>query len=311
MKRLLIRMLVIVGVVCVIPEIVNAQKTKKGIFDLSGYTLTDAGPLQRVEKESFQGMAIYKDYLVSLNNTGWATLYQLQKDGTYTKQHTFKLGSWSKNNHANVANFGVEFYEKGDAMPLLYVSQTKTDKEQNLTDACFVERIHPNGRAELVQTIVLDKHDEYYGNAVQWAIDKKRKLLVGFGNTKHNRDPKNHFRIMTFKLPKLKQGQKVILTEKDILENYLIQDYDTTFPHIQIGQGGVVAGHCLVMPTGLGSGGFDSVIYSWDLKKHRIVNAINMQQEVPFEFEDCDFFQDKLYIQCNKGKGGQMLIMNW
>ena len=183
---------------------VCAQKTKGGVFDLANYTLHDGGVLKKGVNESFQGLAIYKEYMVGLYNAGYASLYKIHPDGTFVRLSTFPLGSNSKYNHANVANFGVEKYAKGDVLPLLYVSQTKTDKEKNITDACFVERILPEGRAELVQTILLDNHNDYYGWAVQWAVDKKRKRLIGFGNTIDNNNPKNNFRIMVFKLPTLK-----------------------------------------------------------------------------------------------------------
>ena len=287
------------------------RKRPKAGFDLANYTLHDGGGLKKGVNESFQGLAIYKEYMVGLYNAGYASLYKIHPDGTFVRLSTFPLGSNSKYNHANVANFGVEKYAKGDVLPLLYVSQTKTDKEKNITDACFVERILPEGRAELVQTILLDNHNDYYGWAVQWAVDKKRKRLIGFGNTIDNNNPKNNFRIMVFKLPTLKQGKTVVLKKEDIIENYLIQDYDKSYPHVQIGQGGVVAGNCLVMPTGVGSSQYPSVIYSWDLKNKKMVSVLNMQSEVPFEFEDCDFFQNKMYIQCNEGAQGRMKIMEW
>ena len=290
----------------------SAQKLKNGVMDLSGYTLTDAGVLKRgAVNEGFQGFAIHKDYMVSLRNGGYASLARLRPDGSWTEFVNFPLGSQSKYNHANVANFGVERVDKADPMPVLYVSQTRTDKDKNITDACFVERILPEGKAELVQTILLDNHNDYYGWAVQWAIDKKHRRLIGFGNTINNTDPANRFRIMVFKLPKLKQGSTVILKNSDIIENYLIQDYDPAFPAVQIGQGGVIAGDCLIMPTGVGTKQYPSVIYSWNLKKHTMVNAINMQAEVPFEFEDCDFYNNRLYVQCNNAANGQMQILSW
>lgn len=290
---------------------ISAQKLKSGIFNLANYTLHDGGAIKKSVNESFQGLAIYKEYMIGLYNGGTASVYKLHPDGTFTRLNTFDLGSKSKFNHSNVANFGVERYQKGDILPLLYVSQTKTDKEKNLTDACFVERILPEGKAELVQTITLDNHDKYYGWAVQWAVDKKKKRLIGFGNTIDNTNPKNRFRIMVFKLPKLKDGANIVLQEKDIIENYLIQDYDASFPNVQIGQGGVVVGNSLIMPTGVGNEQFPSMIYSWNLKNHQMTNAINMQREVPYEFEDCDFFQNNLYIQCNNGNEGRMRIMSW
>ena len=289
----------------------TAQKLKSGIFNLGNYTLRDGGEIKRSVNESFQGLAIYKEYMVGLYNGGTASVYKLHPDGTFTRLNTFELGSKSRFNHSNVANFGVERYQKGDILPLLYVSQTKTDKEKNITDACFVERILPEGKAELVQTITLGNHDKYYGWAVQWAVDKKKKRLIGFGNTIDNTNPNNRFRIMVFRLPKLRDGANVVLQEKDIIENYLIQDHDPSFPNVQIGQGGVVVGISLIMPTGVGSDKFPSMIYSWNLKTHKMTNAIKMQSEVPYEFEDCDFFQNNLYIQCNNGNAGRMKIMSW
>ena len=289
----------------------HAQKTQGGRFSLAGYTLTDGGTVKHAVNESFQGFAIYRDYMVGLYNGGTASVYKLHPDGTFVRLNTFPLGSKSKYNHSNVANFGVERYEKGDILPLLYVSQTKTDPEKGITDACFVERILPEGKAELVQTITLGDHDRYYGWAVQWAIDKKRRRLIGFGNTITNQDPKNNFRVMVFRLPKLKDGKNIVLQKKDIVENYLIQDYDASFPHVQIGQGGVVAGDCLVMPTGYGAKDFPSVMYSWNLKTRKMESVVNLQDGIPFELEDCDFFKNRLYIQCNTNEGGRIKIMSW
>lgn len=289
----------------------TAKKKKSAPFDLSGYTLIDGGTVDRAFGEGFQGFAIYENYMVSLCNGGHASLYRLDADGAYQLLNNFDLGSVSKFNHANVADFGVERYAKGDAMPVLYVSQCKNDKERRLRDACFVERISADGKSELVQTIVLDNHNKYYGGAVQWLIDKKRKRLVGFGNTINNTDPQNRFRIMICRLPKIKEGEKVVLTEADIYDTYLIQDYDPTYPHVQIGQGGTIVGDCIIMPTGFGTELRPSVIYSWNIYARKMVSAINMQEEVPFEFEDCDFYRGGLYIQCNHGKRGHFKIMQW
>jgi len=291
------------------PEYGDAKQNTGGGGDLSALRLTDLGTLTRAEGESFQGLAISGNTLVSLSNKGIATLYSIMQDGTAKRGITFHLASYGGHNHANVASFGRERYSKGDALPLLYISQCKQSKGEGTTDVCYVERITPEGQATAVQTIILDNHDKYYGNAVQWVVDKRRKMLVGFGNTINNYDKANKFRIMTFRLPKINQGRTVVLGEKDIVENYLIQDYDATFPSVQIGQGATIVGHCLVMPTGVGTEQYPSVIYSWDLKRHRMVSVRNMQDKVPYEFEDCDLYDGRLYIQCNKGASGKLLLL--
>lgn len=286
-----------------------AQKTKKGVMDLSGYELKDGGLVERPVDKSFQGLAIHKNYMVGLNDTGYASLYKLADDGSFTRVSDFALGSRSDYNHANVADFGVEYYAKGDAMPVLYVSQCKTDKETNVKDACYVERISPDGKSETVQTILFDAVRKYYRGSLQYVIDKKRKLMVGYGNTLGNMVPGNNYRIMIFKLPKIKDGKTVVLKEEDIVETYTIEQYDKTFPSNKIGQGATIAGNCILFPTGLGSEKYPSVIFSWDLKNHKLINAIDMTKEVPFELEDCDFYKNRLYLQCNHGKKGHFMIM--
>lgn len=286
-----------------------AAQVRKGILKKDEFELIDKGELTRLDDESFQGLAIYKRYMVSLYNKGIANVYQLSGNGDFTLVNSFRLGSYGKYNHANVADFGTERFAKDDILPLLYVSQTKTDKDNGLTDACFVERIQPlEGKAVTVQTITLEDHDKYYGWAVQWNVDRKRRLLIGFGNTVNNTDPKNQFRIMVFRLPKLKEGSRIVLKAEDAKENYLIQDYDPSFPHIQIGQGATVEGGLLIMPTGTGAEQYPSVIYSWDLRHHRMASRVNMQKLVPYELEDCSFYRGQLYVQCNKGKAGRMLV---
>lgn len=285
-----------------------AQNTKDGAFSLSGYTLSDAGALKGKYTLSSQGMAISGNYMVALYDSGLASLFYIHPDGSCVCLSSFPLGSQSKYNHANVASFGVEKFNKRDVLPVLYVSQTRTDPDRGTTNVCYVERISGDGSSKLVQTIVLDNHDQYYGNAVQWLVDKKRKRLVGFGNTTNNYDKGNRFRIMTFRLPKLRQGEKVVLKKDDIIENYLIQDYDPSFPSVQVGQGGTIAGNCIVMPTGIGSEEYPSMLYSWDLKRHCMVSAVNMQREIPIEFEDCDLRDGRLYLRCQSDR---LFVLNW
>ena len=85
----------------------SAQKTKGGVFRLTGYTLKDGGLLKKGVEKSLQGLAIHKDYMVGLYNEGFASLYKIHPDGSFVRLSTFPLGSKSKYNHVNVANFGV------------------------------------------------------------------------------------------------------------------------------------------------------------------------------------------------------------
>ena len=256
--------------------------------------------LRGVPKQGYQGMAIWGDYLVSLQNTGQATIYRLCAD-SLQKLSQFPLASQMPQNHANVAFFGTERYDKKDEFPLLYVSQCSKQRYNGMKDVCFVERISLTAAPELVQTIVLDDDEGLFGYALQWMIDRKRNLLIGYGNTIENMGKGNLWRTMTFPMPKLSDGPVVHLQPKDALENYCIQDLDPRFPSNHIGQGACVIKNQMFIPVGLGTEKHPSILYVWNLRTKRLDHILNFQSQVPHEFEDCEPYGRDLIMQTNGG----------
>ena len=213
----------------------------------------------------------------------------------------FPLASHTPENHANVAFFGTERYDKHDQFPLLYVSQCSKQRYKGLKDVCFVERISLTKEPELVQTIVLDDPDGLYGYALQWMIDSKRKLLVGYGNTVENMGKGNRWRTMVFPMPRLSDGPVVHLRPQDALDNYCIQDIDPRFPSNHIGQGACIVGNQMFIPVGVGTEKHPSILYVWNMKKKRLDHIHNFQKQVPHEFEDCKPYRGDLIMQTNGG----------
>ena len=242
-------------------------------------------------------MAIYEDYLVSVQNKGIATIYQLPEMKKVSK--TFPLGSFADYNHANVAAFGVEKYKKKDPLPLLYVSQAYKKPVNGKKDVCYVERLSLDGSSETVQTIMLDDETHLYGYALQWTIDAKNRCLIGFGNTKNNDAQDNELRIIIFPLPKLSDGKEVHLKASDAIDCYTLQQFDPRYPHQVVGQGACVHDDFLIMPTGFGEKTAPSIIYVWDLNKKTLTDAIDLRGKLDHEMEDADFYQGELYIQTN------------
>jgi len=284
----------------------KARKELAPLFpdDYSQYRLTDYSPLVKEAKEFFQGLAVSGDYLVSLQNKGYATIYRLPHMKRLTK--AFKLGSFGEYNHANVASFGTEKYAKTDALPLLYVSQAHRKKVDSLKNVCYVERLRLDGSSELVQRIVLDSIERYYGYALQWAIDRDRNRLIGFGNTLSNLADGNRFRIIVFKLPRLSDGRLVRLHPREAIDNYIVQDFDDRYPSKVIGQGACVYQDCLFMPTGYGKEATPSIVYVWDLRKKELRSVLDLSEAVKHELEDIDFYKGNALIQTN-GEGIIML----
>ena len=269
-------------------------------LDFTNATVQKFDDLQGFPKQGYQGMAIWEDYLVSLQNTGLATIYRIHEDSLQLLRQ-FPLASQAKENHANVAFFGTERYDRNDEFPLLYVSQCSRQRYKDMKDVCFVERISLTEAPQLVQTIVLDDNEGLFGYALQWMIDRRRGHLIGYGNTVENMGEGNRWRTMIFKMPKLSDGPLVHLRPQDAIDNYCIQDYDRRFPSNHIGQGACVANDQMFIPVGLGTEKQPSILYVWNLRKKRLDHILDFQEQVPHEFEDCEIYHRDLFMQTNGG----------
>ena len=288
MKKLLYLLLTLLAVTSCMP------------LDFTNASVQKIADLQGAPKQSYQGMAIYDNYLVSLQNTGQATIYRLHDDKLQMLRQ-FPLASHTSENHANVAFFGTERYHKSDQFPLLYVSQCSKQRYKGMKDVCFVERISLTGEPQLVQTIVLDDPDGLFGYALQWMIDAKHNRLIGYGNTIENLGKGNRWRTMVFPMPKLSDGPVVHLNPRNALDNYCIQDLDPRFPSNHIGQGACVKGDQMFIPVGVGTEQQPSILYVWNLKTKRLDGIHNFQKQVPHEFEDCKPYRRTLIMQTNGG----------
>lgn len=269
-------------------------------FDLTNATVQKVSDLQGVQGQSYQGMAIYDDYIVSLQNTGWATIYRMREGGMQLLSQ-FPLASHVPENHANVAFFGREKFDKSDPFPLLYVSQCSKQRHKGMKDVCFVERISLDGTSQLVQTIVMDDPDGLFGYALQWMIDAKRGHLVGYGNTIENMGKGNRWRTIIFPMPRLSDGPVVHLHPRDAIDNYCIQDIDSRFPSNHIGQGACIKGDRMYIPVGVGTAKQPSILYVWNLKRKALEHIYDFQKQIPHEFEDCKPHGRSLVMQTNGG----------
>ena len=136
------------------------------------------------EKANYQGMDCYRNYIVSLQHTGIATVWKYNGKQGLEKLGGFDLATHNDVNHSNVCSFGVEKFDSKDPMPVIYVSQCHKKPYNGFKDILFVERINPDFQSSsLVQTIHFDDTDQLFGYALQWVVDRKNKCLYGFGNT--------------------------------------------------------------------------------------------------------------------------------
>ncbi len=262
--------------------------------------------ITRFEKGNYQGLDCYQDYVFSCKHTGIATVWKYKKDGSLEKCGAFDLATHNDVNHSNVVSFGCEFYDKKDPLPLVYVSQCHKLPYEGRKDVLFVERVAPDMQSsELVQTIFYDDVNNDFGYALQWVIDRKHKMLYGFGNTTKDRDVEgNRHRIIKFRLPKLSAGKDVTLRPEDALENYVVEDHGLRYA--TIGQGLCIWKNRLMMPTGLGTEQYPSYLFVWDLKKQKPVEVLDMSIGTTGELEDMAHYRKNLYFV--QGQDGLFLL---
>lgn len=241
--------------------------------------------ITRFEKANYQGMDCYKNYIVSLQHTGIATVWKYDGKDGLEKLGRFDLATHDPVNHSNVCSFGVEKAVKGDPMPVIYVSQCHKKPYNGRKDVLFVERVKPGFQgSELVQTIHFEDVDGLFGYALQWVVDRQHKFLYGFGNTTGDKDlDNNKHRIIKFRLPKLSEGD-VVFTKDDIIETYCVEDYGLKYA--TIGQGLCISKGRLMMPTGLGTESYPSYLFVWDLKNRKPVEVLDMSLGTTGELED-------------------------
>lgn len=258
------------------------------------------GMNHKQEGFGYQGMDVWKDYVVSCQNQGVATVYALGKDSFETLGQ-FPLASTHPDNHANVASFGTEKAHKGDPLPVLYVSQAHRVPVNGYKDILYVERIAPDFKSsELVQCIYYDDVDKDFGYALQWVVDCRHGYLYGYGNTISNSDPANRHRVIKFRLPRLSDGSFITLKPEDAIENYTIEDV-SGFRFAPIGQGLDIHGTKLYMPTGLGYSKHPSILYVWDLRKHTM-EVVDLSTATKGELEDVAVLRrGKLLLQSQDG----------
>lgn len=244
------------------------------------------------QNKSAQGMAIYGDTAYLMNDGGLCRVLDLKK-GSIVRH--FNLGSSAKGNHINNACFG-NVDSKSVELPLLYLSECMGKGR------CFVEQLVGDS-SRLVQTIEAMKNDKNY-RMTNWVVDNDNGYLYGVTrNSKELLDSAWNVtcHIVKYRRPELDEGFNVLLTEKDIIDQF-----EVIYPNIL--QGCKIRGGKLYLVTGLQQTLSDRkdaqrAILVIDLKKKKIIYSFDMTNITTNEPEDIDYYRGKwlLYCGCEGG----------
>lgn len=240
-----------------------------------------------------QGMAIWGDYAFLMSHGGRCRVYNLKSSKL---EKTFMLASADSNNHVNNVCFGKEKVKDNDK-PVLYVSECHGRYR------CFVESLSDNG-SELVQTIELRKSDGKSKGVLNWVVDTENDCIYAiyrYATKEMMAKSIAYNTVAKYRLPKLSEGNRVIINEKDSLDSF-----NVTFPNAI--QGAKIRNNILYIATGYqetASFRKDSkrAIQVIDLKKKELLNPIDLTCVTMNEPEDIDFYGDQCLLYCGQTGG--------
>lgn len=241
--------------------------------------------------ESAQGMAIWGDKAYLFNNGGHCRILDLK---TEVVVGNYSLMSSGKDNHVNNASFGCEHISI-DKKPVLYISET------NGQSRCFVEQILDTCSV-LVQTLQIREKGKYVF-VQSWVIDRDNKVLYTIARMPKKKGElgSKKIRIDKYRLPKLEEGDFVILREKDRFERFFVEFASGT-------QGAFIKGNYMYVASGLqesAKGRFNAArcIQVIDLKKKKIAKRIDLTYVTVNEPEGIDLYNGKVMLFCGQEGG--------
>lgn len=242
--------------------------------------------------KSAQGMVIFENKAYLFNDGGHCRVFDLQ---TSTVIREFDLASSSKDCHVNNVCLGAET-PKGRTVPLMYIT------EYNGEMRCLVEDIgNDSVPPSLLQAI--SYHNGKGTKILNWTVDIPNRWLYALYTLKMNKTVSDGVvnRILKFHLPKITDGNNIVLTP-----DHIIEQFDVAFSNGV--QGGKIRDGYWYIAAGLqetARARFDSerAIVVIDLKKRCLQRKIDLNLITVNEPEDIDFFKKKMLLYCGQNGG--------
>lgn len=202
--------------------------------------------------------------------------------------------------HCNQMTFGVDFFEKDDPFPLLYISQRARSDRRCITEVYrLIPTLSNSGdyvdlNAELVQTIFfpVETMDNSLGR-VNSVIDGSNGLLYTYSYSTISSDPNRGLcRISSFQIPDIRE-KEVFLNDNSIINSYKL-DY------IAINsQGAAIKDDVLYILQGYESYGIHLNVI--DLKEKQIISRVDLlAQGITWEPEGCFMYNNHLMVSSGK-----------
>lgn len=223
-----------------------------------------------------QGLSIYDITMYQLFDGGYARVYDFSYE-TPIIVNEYALGSCFADNHAGSCQF--KYYDADVARQYLYIAASNTRN-------CYVEQINRD-TSFLVQTITAEVTDLMPDNmllALQIGDDGHLWGNGRIGTTLYN---------YRFRVVNLSEGEQVTLTDSDIIDHWIVENYDIS--HYMRQSFKIKYGLMFFLYGNSGLGQHRGVdIY--DMEAHEKIMNINLDNESPDEFEGIEVIGRNIYI---------------
>ena len=187
--------------------------------------------------------------------------------------------------HCNNSNFGVEFYDKDDMFPLLYISQRQVKEGKRALLTVF--RILPHfGKESEIDSFSIERVQRIYMPPMtkknrmgtpNVSIDHAKNTIVTYSRYNNSKSEINQMGCVSrLRLPSLRNAsgeiqETVYLNDEDILDSF-----DTGWKMTNA-QGGFVHGDLLVIGQGYPTKKHTPInIHVMDLKNHKTLGTTNI-----------------------------------
>lgn len=238
-----------------------------------------------------QGLSIYDNTLYQLYDGGYSRVYDLTND-IPTLVNEYTLGSCIASNHAGSCQF--KFYEEDVEKQYLYVAA-------GYSRDCYIEKINRDSSI-LVQTITAEVTELMPDGmllALQIGDDGYLWGNGRIGNTLYN---------YKFRKVFLAEGDQVSLTDDDIIDHWIVENYDINH---YMRQGFKYKYGLMFFLYGFAGTDQHRGIDIYDLGTHEIVGNISLDNITSDELEGIEVIGRNIYVTTLSDYGLKITLDNY
>lgn len=192
--------------------------------------------------------------------------------------------------HCNTSVFGNEFGSENSIAPLLYVSQWNGERNCLVYDITLTEGVYAVELKQVISTSGITQAVEGIGMR-DWIVDTDNNFIysMSYYINSDSTAEGNKTMFVKFALPTLSDGNEVVLTQPDVLDNFELEFF-------KFFQDKCYNGGKIYIAAGMGNYPTITKLRVLDLTTKQIVTTIPLGDTYDAEPEGFDIYKDKLLM---------------